>query len=100
MPWAFAQAEKLRDVEQLKLLLSIYERKYGSDINTMRQDILELREPVFAVRPTVAFGLDEEVVWRTPRAGDLRRREYAFYFGGGKRERISSSKMGTVLRMY
>jgi hypothetical protein len=54
-------AEKLRDVEQLKLLLSIYERKYGSDINTMRQDILELREPVFAVRPTVAFGLDEEV---------------------------------------
>ena len=53
-------AEKLLDVEQLKALLSIYERKYDYDMSTMRQDILELREPIFAVRPSVAFGLDEE----------------------------------------
>jgi hypothetical protein len=53
-------AEKLRDLEQLKALLSLYERKYDYDMATMRQDILELREPIFAVRPSVAFGLDEE----------------------------------------
>jgi hypothetical protein len=47
-------------VEQLKALLSLYERKYDYDMSTMRQDILELREPIFAVRPNVAFGLDEE----------------------------------------
>ena len=53
-------AEKLRDVEQLKALLSLYERKYDYDMSTVRQDILELREPIFAVRPNIAFGLDEE----------------------------------------
>ena len=54
-------AEQLREVDQLKTLLSIYERKYDYDMATMREDILELREPMFAVRPTVAFGLDEKV---------------------------------------
>jgi nitroimidazol reductase NimA-like FMN-containing flavoprotein (pyridoxamine 5'-phosphate oxidase superfamily) len=53
-------AEKLKDVEQIKTFLSIYERKYVYDMSTMRRDILELREPIFAVRPNVAFGLDEE----------------------------------------
>jgi hypothetical protein len=53
-------AEKLRDVKQLQDLLSLYQRKYDYDMATMQQDILELREPIFAVRPSVAFGLDEK----------------------------------------
>lgn len=54
-------AEKVLDLELLKQLLALYERKYDYDMATMRNDILELREPMFAVRPEVAFGLDEEV---------------------------------------
>jgi hypothetical protein len=53
-------AEKLRDVEQLKELLSLYQRKYDYDMSTMQEDILALREPLFAIRPSVAFGLDEK----------------------------------------
>jgi len=52
-------AEKLRNVEQLKELLSLYQRKYDYDMSTMQEDILALREPIFAVRPSVAFGLEE-----------------------------------------
>jgi hypothetical protein len=29
-------------------------------MSTMREDILALREPIFAMRPSVAFGLDEK----------------------------------------
>ncbi len=52
-------AEKVRDVERLKEFLSLYERKYDYDMSAMRDDILALREPIFAVRPSVAFGLEE-----------------------------------------
>lgn len=40
--------------------------------SAMRADILALREPIFAVRPSVAFGLDEKAAlqsatrWRFP----------------------------------
>jgi nitroimidazol reductase NimA-like FMN-containing flavoprotein (pyridoxamine 5'-phosphate oxidase superfamily) len=54
------RAEKLRDVAQLRELLSLYERKYDYDMAAMREDILGLREPIFAVRPSVAFSLDEK----------------------------------------
>ena len=54
-------AEKVLDLELLQRLLASYERKYDYDMATMRNDILELREPMFAVRPEIAFGLDEEV---------------------------------------
>jgi len=53
-------AEKLRDVEQLEEFLALYQRKYDYDMSMMREDILALREPIFAVRPSVAFGLDEK----------------------------------------
>ncbi len=55
-------AEKVRDVEQLKELLAIYQRKYDYDMSAMQDDILALREPIFAVRPSVAFGLEEKAV--------------------------------------
>jgi len=53
-------AEKLRDVEQLEELLALYQRKYDYDMSSMQEDILALREPIFAMRPSVAFGLDEK----------------------------------------
>jgi pyridoxine/pyridoxamine 5'-phosphate oxidase len=52
-------AEKLRDPKLLKELLSLYQRKYDYDMSAMQEDILALREPIFAVRPSVAFSLDE-----------------------------------------
>ena len=55
-------AEKVRDVEKLKELLALYQRKYDYDMSAMQEDILALREPIFAVRPSVAFGLEEEAV--------------------------------------
>jgi nitroimidazol reductase NimA-like FMN-containing flavoprotein (pyridoxamine 5'-phosphate oxidase superfamily) len=55
-------AEKVCNVEQLKELLALYQRKYNYDMSAMREDILALREPIFAVRPSVAFGLDEAAV--------------------------------------
>jgi hypothetical protein len=52
-------AEKVRDVEQIKELLALYQRKYDYDMSAMQDDILAQREPIFAVRPSVAFGLEE-----------------------------------------
>jgi nitroimidazol reductase NimA-like FMN-containing flavoprotein (pyridoxamine 5'-phosphate oxidase superfamily) len=53
------KAEKVADVALLKTLLSLYQRKYDYDMSSMETDILNLEEPIFAVRPIVAFGLDE-----------------------------------------
>jgi hypothetical protein len=57
-------AEKLRDVQHIKELLSLYQTKYEYDMSAMQEDILALREPIFAVRPAVAFGLDEKATLR------------------------------------
>jgi hypothetical protein len=40
--------------------LPTYERKYKFDMSGMKQDILSMKEPVFAVRPRVVFGLWEK----------------------------------------
>ena len=40
--------------------LKKYQRKYNFDMATMEKDILSMKEPVFAVRPRVAFGLYEK----------------------------------------
>jgi hypothetical protein len=55
-------AEKLTDVEQLRQLVALYQRKYDYDMSAMQEDILALREPMFAMRPTVAFGLEEKAI--------------------------------------
>jgi hypothetical protein len=54
------RAEKVADVGLLETLLSLYQRKYDYDMSSMEGDILSLEEPIFAVRPLVAFGLDEK----------------------------------------
>jgi hypothetical protein len=42
--------------------LALYQRKYDYDMSAMQDDILAQREPIFVVRPSVAFGLEEEGV--------------------------------------
>ncbi|HEX3353691.1 MAG TPA: pyridoxamine 5'-phosphate oxidase family protein [Terriglobales bacterium] len=40
--------------------LKKYQRKYDFDMATMEKDILSMKEPVFSVRPRLAFGLYEK----------------------------------------
>jgi hypothetical protein len=51
---------EITDVSTRRKFLPTYERKYKFDMGGMKQDILSMREPVFAVRPRVVFGLWEK----------------------------------------
>jgi hypothetical protein len=51
---------KIADVAARRAFLPPYERKYKFDMSKMKQDILSMKEPVFAVRPRVVFGLSEK----------------------------------------
>ena len=51
---------KIADVAARRKLLPRYERKYKFDMGAMKDDILSMKEPVFAVRPRVVFGLWEK----------------------------------------
>lgn len=51
---------EVADVAARKKMLPAYERKYKFDLSSMKDDILSMKEPVFAVRPTVAFALWEK----------------------------------------
>ena len=51
---------EIAEVDARRKFLPKYERKYKFDMSAMKQDILSLKEPVFAVRPRVVFGLWEK----------------------------------------
>src|SRR5258708_21878821 len=51
---------EIADVAMRRKLLPLYERKYKFDMGAMKDDILAMKEPVFAVRPRVVFGLWEK----------------------------------------
>ena len=51
---------EIADVPARRKFLSAYERKYNFDMKGMAQDILSMKEPIFAVRPRVVFGLWEK----------------------------------------
>ena len=51
---------EIADVGARRKMLASYERKYKFDMGGMKDDILSLKEPVFAVRPKVVFGLVEK----------------------------------------
>jgi hypothetical protein len=51
---------EIADVDARRKMLPIYERKYKFDMGAMKDDILSMKEPVFAVRPRVVFGLWEK----------------------------------------
>jgi hypothetical protein len=51
---------EIADVAARRKFLPSYERKYKFDMKGMQDDILSMKEPVFAVRPRVVFGLWEK----------------------------------------
>ena len=50
----------IADIAARKKFLPPYERKYKWDMSKMKEDILSMKEPIFAVRPRVVFALWEE----------------------------------------
>lgn len=51
---------EIAELPARRRFVSTYERKYKFDMKSVKQDILSMKEPVFAVRPRVAFGLWEK----------------------------------------
>jgi len=51
---------EMADLAARRKFLATYERKYKFDMKGMKDDILSMKEPVFAVRPRVVFGLWEK----------------------------------------
>jgi hypothetical protein len=51
---------EIADVLARRKFLPAYEDKYKFDMKAMKQDILSMKEPVFAVHPRLVFGLWEK----------------------------------------
>ena len=51
---------EIADVAARRKMLPPYERKYKFDMSSMKDDILSLKEPVFAVCPQMAFAMWEK----------------------------------------
>ncbi len=51
---------EIADVPARRKFLPVYEKKYEFDMKSMKDDILSMKEPVFAVRPKVVFALWEK----------------------------------------
>jgi hypothetical protein len=59
---------EIADVAARRKLLPVYERKYKFDMGKMKDDILSMKEPVFAVRPRIVFGLwEKDFIGKTTR---------------------------------
>lgn len=51
---------EIADVAARRKMLVAYERKYKFDMGGMKDDMLSMKEPIYAVRPQVVFGLPEK----------------------------------------
>ena len=51
---------EIADVAARRKMIPAYERKYKWDLSSMKDDMLSMKEPVFAVRPRVVFALWEK----------------------------------------
>jgi hypothetical protein len=51
---------EIADVAARKKFLRVYEKKYKFDMGGMKDDILSMKEPVFAVRPLLVFAMWEK----------------------------------------
>jgi hypothetical protein len=51
---------EIADVAARRKMIPVYERKYDWDLSKMKDDMLSMKEPVFAVRPKVVFALWEK----------------------------------------
>ncbi|HTT01339.1 MAG TPA: pyridoxamine 5'-phosphate oxidase family protein [Steroidobacteraceae bacterium] len=58
-------AREVADVRLRKQLLSLFEAKYNYDMSSMEEDVLAMKEPIYAVDPARAFGLDEKTTLST-----------------------------------
>lgn len=73
------RAEPEQNPDRIRQFLRLYERKYHWDMSGMAEDLLSLKEPVFRLRPQVAFGLKEKTFqtsatrWRFPPASGGRK---------------------------
>lgn len=56
-------AQEVGDVELRSRFRRVFEKKYRWDMSSFKEPVLSLKEPVFVVRPTVAFGLEERGVF-------------------------------------
>ena len=53
-------AETERNVDHIRKFIPLYEKKYKWKLGEMGEDLLNLKEPVFYLRPRKAFGLWEK----------------------------------------
>ena len=51
---------EIADLAARKKFIAPYEKKYKWDLSSMKDDLLSMKQPVFAVRPRVVFGLWEK----------------------------------------
>ena len=51
---------EIADVAARRKLIPAYERKYDWDLSKMKEDMLSMKEPIFAVRPKTVFALWEK----------------------------------------
>lgn len=51
---------EIADVAARRKMIPAYERKYDWDLSSMKEDMLSMKEPIFAVRPKIVFGLWEK----------------------------------------
>jgi hypothetical protein len=51
---------EIADVAARRKMIPAYERKYDWDLSKMKDDMLSMKEPVFAVRPKIVFALWEK----------------------------------------
>jgi pyridoxamine 5'-phosphate oxidase-like protein len=51
---------EIADVDARRTFLAKYSPKYNFDMSSMKDDILSMKEPVFAVRPRIVFALWEK----------------------------------------
>jgi uncharacterized pyridoxamine 5'-phosphate oxidase family protein len=54
------KVEAEKNVNRIREFLKLYEKKYKWDLSDMADDLLKLKEPVFLLRPKVAFGMAEK----------------------------------------
>ena len=54
------KVEAEKNVNRIRDFLKLYEKKYKWDMSDMMNDLLNLKEPVFLLRPKVAFGMAEK----------------------------------------
>jgi len=51
---------EIADVAARRKMIPVYERKYKFDLSSMKDDMLSMKEPVYALRPRLVFAMYEK----------------------------------------